>query len=99
MASIPSEVIALPVSNASRLRLAVRRLDVALTDQAASLADLRANLLSLSGAARGVMGDLEAVRETLRLSAIDITRAREQAARLAATAKTVERLDLASATA
>lgn len=84
-------IIPLPLSDESRLRLAMRQVDDALAAQAAAMAELRDALGALRGTVGGLSGSLEGLRESLHDTAAEVARAHAAALELQATSEMLER--------
>lgn len=81
-----TELLAFPQSPEDRLRLALRRLDAALSNQAAAVADFRANLSDLREAVCGLGGQVHRYRSTLDETAAKVGRTHQAALELERTA-------------
>jgi len=81
-----AELLAFPQSPEDRLRLALRRLDTALAQQATAVAGFRANLSDLRQAVGGLAGQVQRYRTALDDTAAKVERTREAALELERTA-------------
>lgn len=88
----PAELLPFPERAESRLRLALRRLDAALSEQRQAVAGLRAELASLSGALGGIETSLHGYRGALGETAAALDRATLEARRLERTAEAMQGL-------
>ncbi|HWX51309.1 MAG TPA: hypothetical protein VNZ61_24945 [Roseomonas sp.] len=87
-----AELLAFPQSPEDRLRLALRRLDTALAQQAAAVAGFRASLSDLRQAVGGLAGQVQRYRTALDDTAAKVERTREVALELERTADKVAAL-------
>ncbi|MBW8271397.1 hypothetical protein [Caldovatus aquaticus] len=82
----PPAVVAFPLRDDDRLRLALRRLEAAFEEQGRALAEWRAALGGLGKAMAGLHGSVHRYRAGLAAAAAGLERAREATRALEATA-------------
>jgi len=88
----PAQLLSFPERAESRLRLALWRLDAALSAQRKAIAGLRAELTSLGDALAGVESSLQSYRGALGEAAAGLDRAALEARRLERTAEIMQGL-------
>jgi chromosome segregation ATPase len=88
-----AEVLPFPQPPQDRLRLALRRLDEALAEQAAAIAGFRSGLTDLRQATQGLAGQLRHYQHQLAETGDQVQHAHQQARALERTAERMAGLD------